>query len=238
MRLLVFFAVLGLPGIHGTAAAKPDMELARSVFDPRTIGPAVESPIPGVFQFSQGKDVFYISEDGRYVMQGEMIDLKNQRNVTESFRASERLKVLSRLSEQQMIRFAPPTVKFRVSVFIDAECPYCRLIQQNMDEYNKRGIAVRYLAFPRSGLHSPAAEKLEKIWCSDNPAATLLAAEHEQSLPALQHPCSIVQKQYAAGLLMGIVGTPAIILEDGTLIPGFVAPENLEAILVEHFGSR
>lgn len=237
MRLLVFFMMLVIACIRWATAA-PNMELAQSVFDPRTMGPAVESPIPGIFQFSQGKDVFYISEDGRYVMQGEMIDLKNQRNVTESFRASERLKVLSDLSEQEMISFAPAKIKFWVSVFMDADCPYCRLIQQNMAEYNRRGIAIRYLAFPRSGLNSPAAVKLEKIWCSDNPVAALAAAEDEQPLPALHHPCPIIQKQYAAGLLMGIAGTPAMILEDGTLIPGFVAPDNLEAILIEHFGKR
>ena len=53
-------------------AASPNMELAKSVFDPRVMSNAEESPIPGLYQFAQGTEVFYISADGRYVMQGEM----------------------------------------------------------------------------------------------------------------------------------------------------------------------
>ena len=77
-------------------AASPNMELAKSVFDPRVMSNAEESPIPGLYQFAQGTEVFYISADGRYVMQGEMIDLQTQSNVTAPPNGSRRWRRLTR----------------------------------------------------------------------------------------------------------------------------------------------
>ena len=147
MRPLLCLLTAAIPLVH---AASPNMELAKSVFDPRVMSNAEESPIPGLYQFAQGAEVFYISADGRYVMQGEMIDLQTQNNVTEAFRASERVKALTQLDPKTMISVMPNAPQYQVTVFIDVDCPYCRVMQQNILEYTQRGIAIRYLAFPRS----------------------------------------------------------------------------------------
>ena len=103
-------------------AASPNMELAKSVFDPRIMSNAVESPVPGLYQFAQGNEVFYISADGRYVMQGEMIDLQTQINVTETFRASERVKTLAALDPKTMISVVPNARAYHITVFTDVDC--------------------------------------------------------------------------------------------------------------------
>lgn len=216
-------------------AASPNMELAKSVFDPRVMSNAEESPIPGLYQFAQGTEVFYISADGRYVMQGEMIDLQTQSNVTEVFRASERVKALAQVDPKTMISVSPTTPQHQVSVFIDVDCPYCRVMQQNILEYTQRGIAIRYLAFPRSGPESVAALRMSQVWCSPDRLTALLLAETDQPLPNSRGDCTnIIREHFATGLQIGIASTPSVILEDGTLIPGFVAPANLEAILSQH----
>ena len=216
-------------------AASPNMELAKSVFDPRVMSNAEESPIPGLYQFAQGTEVFYISADGRYVMQGEMIDLQTQSNVTEVFRASERVKALAQVDPKTMISVSPTTPQHQVSVFIDVDCPYCRVMQQNILEYTQRGIAIRYLAFPRSGPESVAALRMSQVWCSPDRLTALLLAETDQPLPNSRGDCTnIIREHFTTGLQIGIASTPSVILEDGTLIPGFVAPANLEAILSQH----
>lgn len=234
MRTLLWL----LPAVGTTVfAASPNMELAKSVFDPRVMGNAVESPIPGLFQFSQGPEVFYISADGRYVMQGEMIDLQTQSNVTEAFRASERLKELAQIDPKSMITVMPNQPHYKVTVFIDVDCPYCRLMQQNILEYTQRNIAIRYIAFPRTGPESLAALRMSQVWCTPDRLTALLLAETDQPLPNSRGDCTpIIREHYNASLQMGVTSTPSILLEDGTLMPGFVAPSNLEAILRKHFG--
>ena len=236
MRPLLCLLTAAIPLVH---AASPNMELAKSVFDPRVMSNAEESPIPGLYQFAQGAEVFYISADGRYVMQGEMIDLQTQNNVTEAFRASERVKALTQLDPKTMISVMPNAPQYQVTVFIDVDCPYCRVMQQNILEYTQRGIAIRYLAFPRSGPESVAALRMSQVWCSPDRLSALLLAETDQPLPNSRGDCTnIIRDHFATGLRMGIASTPSVILEDGTLIPGFVAPANLEAILSQHLRQR
>lgn len=223
-----------LPAVWTTVAyvASPNMELAKSVFDPRVMSNAVESPIPGLYQFAQGSEVFYISADGRYVMQGEMIDLQTQINVTESFRASERVKTLAAIDPKTMVSVLPNAPAHHITVFTDVDCPYCRLMQQNILEYTQRGIAIHYLAFPRSGPNSSAAMRMAQVWCASDRLTALLLAQTDQPLPNSRGDCSkIIRDQYTIAQKLGIGSTPSIILEDGTLIPGFVAPANLETIL-------
>ena len=232
MRPLLCLLTAAIPLVH---AASPNMELAKSVFDPRVMSNAEESPIPGLYQFAQGAEVFYISADGRYVMQGEMIDLQTQNNVTEAFRASERVKALTQLDPKTMISVMPNAPQYQVTVFIDVDCPYCRVMQQNILEYTQRGIAIRYLAFPRSGPESVAALRMSQVWCSPDRLSALLLAETDQPLPNSRGDCTnIIREHFATGLQIGIASTPSVILEDGTLIPGFVAPANLETILNKH----
>ena len=236
MRPLLCLLTAAIPLAH---AASPNMELAKSVFDPRVMSNAEESPIPGLYQFAQGTEVFYISADGRYVMQGEMIDLQTQNNVTEAFRASERAKALTQIDPKTMISVMPNAPQYQVTVFIDVDCPYCRVMQQNILEYTQRGIAIRYLAFPRSGPESVAALRMSQVWCSPDRLSALLLAETDQPLPNSRGDCTnIIRDHFATGLRMGIASTPSVILEDGTLIPGFVAPANLEAILSQHLRQR
>ena len=236
MRPLLCLLTAAIPLAH---AASPNMELAKSVFDPRVMSNAEESPIPGLYQFAQGTEVFYISADGRYVMQGEMIDLQTQNNVTEAFRASERAKALTQIDPKTMISVMPNAPQYQVTVFIDVDCPYCRVMQQNILEYTQRGIAIRYLAFPRSGPESIAALRMSQVWCSPDRLSALLLAETDQPLPNSRGDCTnIIRDHFATGLRMGIASTPSVILEDGTLIPGFVAPANLEAILSQHLRQR
>lgn len=231
----IFPCLLATVWTTAVHTASPNMELAKSVFDPRVMSNAVESPIPGLYQFSQGSEVFYISADGRYVMQGEMIDLQTQVNVTESFRASERIKTLAALDPKTMISVLPNAPEHHITVFTDLDCPYCRIMQQNILEYTQRGIAIHYLAYPRSGLNSLSAMRMAQVWCASDRLSALLLAQTDQPLPNSRGDCTtLIHEQYALAQKLGISSTPSIILEDGTLIPGFVAPANLETILNKH----
>ena len=127
--------------------------------------------------------------------------------------------------------FAPEKeVKHTISVFTDIDCGYCRKLHQEMAEYNKHGIKVRYLAYPRAGVGSEAYEKAVSVWCADDRQKAMTAAKTGGELK--QKTCdNPVEAQFMLGQQLGISGTPALMLEDGQIFPGYVPADRLITML-------
>ena len=120
---------------------------------PGSIKPTV---VEGLYEVMYGAEVFYLSADGRYVVQGSMLDLETNENLTESARTGIRSKLLKDLEESQMIVFAPKKTRHTLTIFTDIDCTYCRKLHAEMDQINSYGIKVRYMMFPRSGVNTPS----------------------------------------------------------------------------------
>ena len=189
------------------------------------------SPIDGWYTIHKGSIVAYISADGRYLLQGDLIDLENQTNLSENVRNETRRDLMASLSDDQTIMFSPTEVKHSVTVFTDIDCTYCRRLHSQIDEYLALGIEVRYLMYPRNGPASPAWSKSEEVWCSADRPNALTQAKLDRDFPTAKCDASMVQDHFVIGQEVGLSGTPAIVLEDGTLIGGYLAPEQLKAAL-------
>lgn len=215
-------------GINKDASAIKKM-LADLIPDrkPDSIIPAA---VPGFYEVSFGPMVIYVSQDGRYALEGDILDLKSRRNLTEDRRATKRLAALSSLGEDKMIIFAPKEVKHTISVFTDIDCGYCRKLHSQISQFNAEGIKVRYMAFPRDGLASPSYEKAVSVWCAAdrNTALTRAKAGQEIETKSCDNP---VKTEYELGRKMGVTGTPTIVLEDGSILPGYVPPKQLAMML-------
>ena len=95
-----------------------------------------------------------------------------------------------------------------------------------MSEYHKRGIEVRYLAYPRSGIGTDSYRKYVSAWCSKNPQVALTKLKNGKTID--ESTCANpVASQYELGQMIGISGTPSILLPDGRMLPGLVPPEGL-----------
>jgi len=190
----------------------------------------VKSGVPGFYEVVYGAEVFYVSADGRYLFNGNVVDLKAGKNLTEEKRGQGRLKLISEVDEKSMLIFSPKEVKHRITVFTDIDCQYCRRLHQDMAELNNLGIEVRYLFFPRAGLGSKSYDKAVTVWCSANRQQALTDAKAGKSLS--NKKCdNPIEKHMALVEKIGLTGTPSIILEDGTLIPGYVPAARLAAAL-------
>jgi protein-disulfide isomerase len=114
--------------------------------------------------------VLYASADGQYIVQGYLFQLKDGKpvNLTEK---TERLgisKLINGIPVAETVVYpAKGETKSHITVFTDTTCPYCHKLHAEVPELNKRGIEVRYVAFPRQGLGSPGDEQLQAVWCSD-----------------------------------------------------------------------
>lgn len=191
-----------------------------------------EAPIEGVLEVTYGAQIFYVSKDGRYLINGEVFDLDSRTNLTKERLSGARLNMMAQVDESEMIVYkAKGKEKHVISVFTDIDCVYCRKLHQGMEEMNKLGITVRYLSFPRAGLNSPSYNKAVSVWCADDRHKAMDSAKNEQKVSEQRCDSAPVQAQMELGKAVGVTGTPAMVLSDGSLVPGYVPPKRLLEML-------
>lgn len=186
------------------------------------------TPLPGLYAIQHDHDIAYVSADGKYALHGPLYDVSTSRDLTEDALRTLRRNALARVDPSDSIVFAPrdTATRYTVTAFLDVDCGYCRQFHRRIADYNSRGIAVRYLAWPRSGPDTPSWQKAEGVWCSSNRAAALTAATLGRPLVA-GHCANPVAREYQLGVDLGVQGTPTLILPDGSLLAGYLPPDAL-----------
>ena len=212
------------------AQAGPKEDIAAMV-PGLTADDVTESPIPGVYEVVVGGQIVYITGDKRYLLKGEIVDLSTNESVTESRRSSVRLQQMAQVKESEMIIFEPENPKHTITVFTDIDCGYCRKLHQEMDQMQALGIRVRYMFYPRMGPGSEGWAKAEAVWCSDDRQQALTDAKLGKKIDAPSCGATPVAAEYEMGNRIGVRGTPAIMTEDGSLLPGYVPAAELAAYL-------
>ena len=234
------------PAATATAAAPASQDAAK---DPRVAlakkipgGAKPEelraSPIPGIYELARGTEIAYVSDDGKYAIAGDLFELASDKNLTENTRRLERLKLLSTVPESQMVVFSPKEPKYTISVFTDVDCTYCRKLHSQIAEYNRLGIKVRYLSYPRSGPDTESWARAEAVWCSANRGEALTRAKRGEEISKPKSCNSPVAREYQLGEDVGVRGTPAIVLENGEMLPGYLPPAQLAAHLKGKDGNK
>lgn len=184
------------------------------------------SPIPGLAEVVVGGHVVYVSEDGKYLVQGSIMDIASRKDLTEVTQSKVRKDKIGDMLENNPITFAPEEPEHWITVFTDIDCAYCRRLHRQREAYMENGIGIRYLFFPRAGLNSKSFSKAVSVWCADDRRSALTQAKAGDEPQSRQCP-NPVKEHYELGQQVGVRGTPAIIAEDGTMISGYVPPEKL-----------
>jgi thiol:disulfide interchange protein DsbC len=245
MSMLAMYAgaVMGQAAVSRPPAANTPESIVRQTLQrlvPKAqIDQIAPSPLPGFYQVIASGHLVYISGDGKYVLNGELIDATKGTSLTESAWASYRKAELAKVPVSDRIVFAPANPKYTVTVFTDVTCPYCRVLHEQIKAFNKEGIAVQYLAWPRSGVTGddgqPTAtyKEMVSIWCAAdrNDAFTEAKKGHQPKSANCKNP---VKDQFDLGLRLGVTGTPAVYAEDGTLIGGYLSPQDMLQAVQEH----
>ncbi|WFE68569.1 DsbC family protein [Thiomicrospira sp. R3] len=191
-----------------------------------------KSQVEGLYQVVLGPNVIYITADAKYLFNGNLIDLDTRDNLTEMAKDQARINALAEIDPATMISFkAKGEEKRTITVFTDIDCPFCKRFHSEVEELNKNGITVRYLAFPRSGPNTPSYNKMVSIWCDKDPVKAMDDAKKGLDPKTLrcENP---VQMHMMHAQEFGITGTPTMIVDDGSMIPGYVeAKELIPALL-------
>ncbi len=189
------------------------------------------SAVPGLYEFVGSGRVLYISEDGRYIVNGNVIDMEGQQNLTEQSQRKVTIKLINGYDEKKMITFSPEgKPKHIITVFTDVDCPYCSMLHKEVPKLNDAGIEVRYLMYPRAGEGSPTYHKSVSAWCNDDQQKAISVAK-EGGVVARKTCDDPVKEQFELGKLIGVTGTPTLILENGKILPGFVPAAQLIKII-------
>ena len=239
-RLTAVILALGpVVALAGGPADKAVVEALGKALNQPAMGLTVESvktsEIPDMYevQFVNGPLV-YSTAKGDYFIVGDMYSVGPDGfvNLGEQRRDGERVEIMASVDREDMIIFSPQgETRSHVTVFTDVTCFYCQKLHKEVPELNKRGIEVRYLAYPRAGVGSDGYVKLVSAWCSDNPQDTLTKLKAREQVAAKTCEDNPVADQYRLGQEVGVRGTPAMITADGKMIPGYQSADDLMVTL-------
>ena len=210
-----------------TQAADPRVAIAAKLgkdVKPEDLKP---SQIPGIYELMRGTDALYVSGDGKYAVLGDLYETANNTDLTDTRRRETRLKLLSAIPESQMVVFGPADAKHTITVFTDMDCQYCRRLHSQIDQYNKLGIRVRYIAYPRTGPNTESWAKAVQVWCSADRKTALTQAKLGKALSTKPCQDNPVQAEYDLGQKFDLQGTPTLVLANGDVIPGYMEPQDL-----------
>jgi thiol:disulfide interchange protein DsbC len=185
-----------------------------------------ETPIEGILMVQIGGDIVYATADGKFLIQGRVVNLDTKEDLTEVAKSEVRRELLAGMDTSKQITFSPENPVYELTVFTDIDCGYCRKLHAQVKEYNESGIAIHYMAFPRAGIGSHSYEKAVSVWCAADQQSALTQAKlgAEPDPEQCENP---IAEQYQLGVALGVTGTPALLTKDGTLIPGYVPPAQL-----------
>lgn len=183
------------------------------------IGAIEPAPIPGFYQLVYKNTVYYMKEDASYVFAGALYDVKKMSNLSEQRLRRERLEALEAMKDSLITYDHKGRYRGTAYVFTDIDCGYCRRFHANMQEMNELGIRVHYILTPLRGPQSVL--KAIAVQCAKNQNYAMDIAKNGGSVP-MQRCENNVEDNVIIAFNIGMNGTPAIVLESGELIPGYM----------------
>jgi thiol:disulfide interchange protein DsbC len=188
-----------------------------------SVKPAV---VKGLFEVVVGANIYYVSEDGKYLLQGRLVDVAARKDLTEEKLNVTRKLAIEKMGQANMIIFKPKITKYTVTIFTDIDCGYCRKLHSEIDQYLAQGITIQYLFFPRAGKGSDSYNKAVSVWCAEDRNVALTAAKKDQKLP--EKTCdNPIDEHMQLAAEFDVKGTPMIISENGNVYPGYLPAKQL-----------
>ena len=217
------------------AQAQDKIQKSLAVLLPGVVPDSIsKTPLDGIYEIVFGPRLVYMSEDGKYMLQGNIIDLETRENLTEPRLLEAKATAMRNVGEENMVVYSPPkgvAMKHQVNIFTDIDCGYCRKLHSEMADYNKAGIEIRYLFYPRAGVGSESYNKAVKVWCANDRRSAMDTAKAGKEVDSKTDCSNPVADHMMLGSLIGVTGTPAMVLTDGTLVPGYVPADRLVKVL-------
>ena len=193
--------------------------------------PAItNTPVPGLLEVAADGKVFYVTEDGRYVLAGPLFDAQTSRNLTASRLAEINRIPFETLDTKLAISWVKGSGARKLAIFEDPDCPYCKALEKTLESIDD--VTVYVFLYPIDSLHPQAAAKSRAVWCAPDRAGAWAEVMQTGTLPTAPKNCADPIAEIAAFAKRNrINGTPTMVLADGTRLVGAVPRERLESEL-------
>jgi thiol:disulfide interchange protein DsbC len=189
-----------------------------------------KTPMSGLFEVRVGNELFYTDADGNFLIQGNLIDTKLQRNLTEE-RMDKLLAIdFSALPVKDAFTIVRGNGKRKVAVFEDPNCGYCKRFERDLQKVDN--VTVYMFLYPILGPDS--TDKARNIWCAkDKGKAWLDQMVRDQAAPAASCDTGALARNLEFGKKYKITGTPTLVFADGSRVPGAIGAPQVEKLLAD-----
>ncbi|CAC9465684.1 Thiol:disulfide interchange protein DsbC [uncultured Gammaproteobacteria bacterium] len=199
----------------------------------------VKTPFNGVYEviLHNPIDSLFVSADGKYLIKGDVLNLETLALLKPSTRVNALKQSLTNtIADKDKIIYPANKEKYVVHVFTDVDCPFCKRLHAQVPKMNELGITVKYLASPIASLHPKAQGKMEKIWCAKDKVKAMDDYQTKNIVPNSSDCANPIKQQLKLSQQLGVRGTPAIFLSDGTHLPGYLSATKLLKTIKQRLG--
>ena len=228
--IFVFLFIISCSQIENDPSQLIEEQLSKVIPIELNIDSIKESQLPNFYEviLSDGS-FFYVEKGGQYLVLGDIFKIKNEElvNLSREKNYSKVKDMLQKIDEKSLIKFSPKEIKYKVYVFTDVDCGFCRKFHNQISSYLDQGIQVNYLAFPRSGTDSDTYKKMSIAWCSPNRQEVLTGLKKDKDFEQIDCEDNPIKTHFELAKSIEIQGTPTIISQSGFTIPGYIEAKEL-----------
>ena len=237
LRARAALAIVGALAAFSAASAQAGeaeirKNLASRIPQFAAIDEVSKTPMAGVFEVRiNGSEIYYTDAQGDYLMQGNLIDVRERKNLTEA--RVEKLSEIAfdKLPLQDAFKIVRGNGKRKLAIFEDPNCGYCKQFERDLK--NVDNVTVYLFLYPVLGADSAA--KSRNIWCARDKAKSWndwMGAEVKPEAAAATCDTAALQRNVEFGRRHNITGTPTLIFSDGSRTPGAIPAAQVEKQLV------
>jgi thiol:disulfide interchange protein DsbC len=192
-----------------------------------------KTPITGIYELRvNGTEIYYTDAQGNYLFQGNLIDIKQRRNLTE-----ERVDKLTAIKFDALpLKDAFTIVRGngqrKIAVFEDPNCGYCKRFERDLQKVDN--VTIYMFLYPILGADS--TEKSKAIWCAKDKAQAWLdwmVRDQAAAPAAAMCDTTALARNVELGRTYKITGTPTLLFINGTRVPGAIDSTQVEKHLAD-----
>jgi thiol:disulfide interchange protein DsbC len=227
---LVFVTLLCTQLVHAQSEQQLKTDLQKKLGVNAKVRSVSPAPVSGLYEVLVGNDIFYTDSTGKYLIQGEIIELATGKNITEQRQSDLNRIKWTDLSQANAIKTVRGNGSRQLAVFSDPNCGYCKRLEKSLQQLDNVTIYTYLIPI----LSPESAQKSKQIWCSADPYKSYIDWMINGIAPSGKSDCSNpLDKNMAFAKSYGITGTPTLFFTDGSRFPGAVQITDIE----KKFGS-
>lgn len=211
-----------------TAEAAGLKKVLEQKFPGAEIRGVAKTPYFGLYEVMFDDRIVYTDAKAKYLVVGAVYDTDSKTNLTEERQRKQNRVNVAALPLDLAIKKVKGNGERKLVVFSDPDCPFCARLEKTLK--NVDNTTVYTFLFPIEQLHPDAARKSRMIWCAPDRVKAWDAHYDSGTLPDNPGECeNPVVKTQALGASLKINATPTLIFADGSMVPGAIPAEGLEA---------